>query len=671
VAGGGGAAGIAGLNGTAGVAGGGSPGGGGNGGAGGAGPTGSAVTINNFGSIQAAGNGVRVTVTVANSPIQINNSGFLSGATFGVFAFGATSIGIANSGTIITGANGRSIQTNDNATINNTGTIDGTLAMFGSGNLLTNSGLITITNAGTPVGAVHQVNGTFTQTGAGTLALRVDPAGGHDTLKVTGTANLGGTLGAALQAGAYAANTSYLGVVTATNPIATQFGSAVAFAPGTTTPSPFFTVTAIYKPNAVDLNLTRSFAAVAGETLNQRAVALALDRGSSFPLSANGAALIANLQQVSSVKVFDALSGEGITGAQSAAFLAGDMFLQTLDQQTRVLDGSRIIVPAMPSTPLGYAEDSKRKKAMEAWAANLPVKAPPLPVRPAASWSVWGSYFGAAQKINRDDPQVIGTAEFNGSTNGGAFGVDYLAASDLLFGFGVGGSASRFNIDQRLTTGNADGLHIGGYARKNWSSAYVTAVASYSRFDNNTRRTIAGVGPVETATGAFSSDQFGGRLEFGNTWSVAQHNFTPFAAIQALHLRQDAFVENSVVAGSGLPGILGLSVTEQTTTSVPSFLGVRYDTRVAFGNGVVWSPYLAASWVHEFNPVRPLTSSFVSIPTAAFTVDGARPASDSARLEGGSFLTLYRNLSFVGKFVTEISNRGYINGGTAGLRATW
>src|SRR4051794_21901160 len=38
---------------------------------------------------------------------------------------------------------------------------------------------------------------------------------------------------------------------------------------------------------------------------------------------------------------------------------------------------------------------------------------------------------------------------------------------------------------------------------------------TYSRFDNEVRRTIVGVGPSETATGRFAMDLLGARLEPG------------------------------------------------------------------------------------------------------------------------------------------------------------
>jgi outer membrane autotransporter protein len=96
----------------------------------------------------------------------------------------------------------------------------------------------------------------------------------------------------------------------------------------------------------------------------------------------------------------------------------------------------------------------------------------------------------------------------------------------------------------------------------------------------------------------------------GRSYALQWLNVTPFAAVQTSTLSQRGFTETSTAAG--LPGILGLTSQSQTTTSLPTFLGVQLDTRLALANGTVWSPFLRAAWVHEFNPDRSIANSFVS-----------------------------------------------------------
>ena len=54
---------------------------------------------------------------------------------------------------------------------------------------------------------------------------------------------------------------------------------------------------------------------------------------------------------------------------------------------------------------------------------------------------------------------------------------------------------------------------------KSWGAWYAAATASFARFNNSSTRSIAGVGPTETASGRFDRDQFSARFEFG--WIMA------------------------------------------------------------------------------------------------------------------------------------------------------
>jgi hypothetical protein len=56
----------------------------------------------------------------------------------------------------------------------------------------------------------------------------------------------------------------------------------------------------------------------------------------------------------------------------------------------------------------------------------------------------------------------------------------------------------------------------------------------------------------------------------------------------------------------------------------PSLRIANLDARWALTNGMVWSQFVRAAWVHEFRPDRSIRSSFVSVPGTLFPVDGAR-----------------------------------------------
>jgi outer membrane autotransporter protein len=178
-----------------------------------------------------------------------------------------------------------------------------------------------------------------------------------------------------------------------------------------------------------------------------------------------------------------------------------------------------------------------------------------------------------------------------------------------------------------------------------------------------------GVGPTETAQGSFASDQLGGRLEIGRAFNFGNVSVTPFAAVQAARLWQGGYTETST-AGTAL-GVLGLSYAAHSVSSLPVFLGAKFDGRVDFGNGVLWSPFVHAAWVHEFEPSRDITATLTSLPVPAFTVAGASAASDAARLDLGSRLAINRWWEVSARVTGEFSNLGQSYSGMGALKASW
>ncbi|WP_027522200.1 autotransporter domain-containing protein [Bradyrhizobium sp. Ec3.3] len=630
------------------------------GGSNGAHSAGVILTMNNnftnTGSITAAGTS-STGVLVAGDGNSVTNSGTI--VATGTHGFGVRIDGngntLVNTGTIKGGSNGHSLfspGTTGNVITNN-GTLDGAMFFLGAGtsNSLTNNGLITITDAAMVLGQGNiAFGGAFTQTAQGTLALRVDNAGNSDGL-LANSAQLGGTLRAVLQPGLYGSSTTYTNVVQSGTSVAGQFSSVISS-------SAFFTAAATYSTNSVDLTLTRQgFGAVAGETANQRAVGNALEAGYSPSLTGATATFYSQLLQAGSVRVLDQLSGEGTSGTQNTAFAAGSMFGRTMDDQMDAWrTGHR--GEAAGSGALGYASERPVTSVFNA------LKAPPL-VEP--QWHAWASGFGAGQSLSGD--AAVGSASFSDRVAGGSIGVDHLLNPDLLVGIAAGGSSATFSVDDRATSGRLDGAHVGGYAMQRFGAAYVSAQLAYSHFNNSTTRTITGIGADEIAKGSFGSDQLGGRLEIGRTYDFSQVSMTPFAAVQAARLWQAAYTETST-AGTA-PGVLGLSYTSRFVSSLPVFLGTKFDGRFNVGNGMMWMPFANVAWVHEFSPTRDVTASLITLQAPAFTVEGARAASDAGRVELGSRLALNRWSELSARFTGEFSSAGQSYAGMGALKVSW
>jgi outer membrane autotransporter protein len=532
----------------------------------------------------------------------------------------------------------------------------GGAAGFSTG--LCNSGMCVTGGTVAPVGMLS-IQGNYTQTG-GLLQFELAPTGANGLLAVSKTATLGGTLDVTVRAGLYGVSTPYT--------LLTASAIDGKFAQSISSPlSAFLSFSGpMYSPTSVGVTLTRTpFGAVAGLNANQRAVGNALESAYATTLTGPAATLYTNLLMTGTPQALSQLSGEGTTAAQNATFASGRMFDSLLMDQGafwrsgETADSNGV---TFREAPLAYAPEKKNKAAS---AAFKELKAPP--VYQPRTWRVWSGGFGGVQSFNGD--ASIGSADARSAAAGGAMGFDYQVDPTRLVGVAVGGSDSHFSVPDRATSGNLVGGHVGAYGVASWGALYAAGVLSYSRFDNEVTRTIAGVGPPETATGRFASDLFGARLEVGRSYALPWLNVTPFAAVQTATLWQRGFTETS--AADGLPGILGLSYQSHTTTSLPTFLGVQLDTRWALTNGMVWSPFVRAAWMHEFRPDRSIAGSFVSVPGALFAVDGARAWSDALKINAGSRLALNQYASLFASFDGEFANSGHSYAGRGGVRFSW
>jgi uncharacterized protein with beta-barrel porin domain len=656
---------------------------------------GDGTTVNNAGPISVGAGGVGIDVTFPYTGTDITGPAITNFGTI-IAGAGGTGVNFGDSGSLTNNGliraagdglgNGYSVFTCSctTTTITNAGTLDGKVQAEGVSTTFVNSGLITITdsNAVQPIAPFnfnisdfsHGGGGSFQQTAEGTLSLRVMPGAPAPIDSLLGdTVTLAGTLRASIQSGLYANTTITDAAVSLTGNgaavITTTFDHFVSS-------SPFFTVTPIYNTgdpssyNFLSLQLDRiPFGSVPGATPNEQAVGNALEAAYSPSLDPGSVPgqFFANLFNITSVSVLDQLSGAGTAAAQDASFSAASLFGGTMLQQGLAwLDGTFAGAGIAVGGPLGYSAPSAGKLADKpGYDAFAAIHRPDAPI---GRWRAWGLGFGATRTT--DGQASAGTANQSTNAFGGSFGADHEIAADFLAGFAVGGSRSQFSADSLSTSGHTDAALLGVYAIHRFGAAYLAATMNYARTDTSTGRTITGVGATENATGRFAGDQLGGRLELG--WKHAMHGYsvTPFVAIEPATLWQHAYTESSTTVG-GAPGVLGLSYQANTITSFPMFVGAQFDARYQFSGGQVLTPYLRASWVHEFKPDRSITASFTSIPGTNFTAEGARAAAESARIDAGGALSLSRTTALFFNLNGEVSDRSQSIAGMGGARVTW
>ncbi len=489
---------------------------------------------------------------------------------------------------------------------------------------------------------------------------------------VTGLATLGNaTVYVAASAGSFAMNTQYT-ILNATGGFA---GSR--FSPTVTTNKAFLAPALSYDTNNVFLTILPSAPVTAANGTTVPDYRTAATTGNQLNIASgltyagilnSGAGPILNaLNQLTvpqAQAAFDSLTGEGISGAQNAAFTAGRLFTGGIADQILLFGGApnSVVVPTAPAAAtLAYAPT-------QAFATPIRVREPLPASRPLYSWRAWGVGYGASQTINAN--AVLGNAQQRIGMGGGAVGVDYTWAPGMLTGIAVGGSDGSFSVGARQTSGSTTGGHAAWYTLAEFGNVYAASTTSVSVFGNRTTRTVGGFGGLngEILRGNFTSTEFRSRVEFGYRFGIAQGvTLTPFYAVEAAKLRSDGFTETPL-AGAG---IFALNVRGQTASSVPMFFGARLTGDLDLGNGMRLRPSVQAAYVAEFAPVRNQIAGLANLPGAAFIADGARPARASVQVKTGAELALLDNVAISANFDGEFSNRSNTYAGKGAIKVRW
>jgi uncharacterized protein with beta-barrel porin domain len=505
---------------------------------------------------------------------------------------------------------------------------------------------------GSAIGPTLAVNGPVSFAAGSTYAVRIAGAA-NDSITATGAATIGG---------ASVASTITSFTLGQKNTILTASAINGTFASPSSN-SAFVSTVLSYDPTHVFESILGNagggsainFTTVA-QTQNQFNFAVGLNNAGT--LNGIGGPILGAISLLSAPQaraVFDALDGEGITGAQNLALGMSHQFTATITDQT-VFFGSSGAVGSNASN--SFASSPR---------PPITTKALPAPLPSAPEWRVWASGFGAGQTISGDPG--AGFASQSNTIAGGALGVDYRFWPSTLIGFATGGSDGYFSVNDRATSGSTTGGHVAIYLLTSFGQAYLQGTTSASFFDNSTTRAIAGFGALgaEVEHASFASHEFRSRYEVGYRFNVFSGVLTPFTALEWARLYTNGFTETPA-AGAGL---FALSVAAQTIDSVPFFAGARWTNSIAVGNGMWLTPSLQAAWVHEFDPVRNQTGALVNLPGALFLTNGAQPASDAAELKAGAELLVRANVRLSANFEGEFSNRGNTYAGKGAVKVSW
>ena len=519
----------------------------------------------------------------------------------------------------------------------------GVTVAVGPGNLATNDGLLS--PGGFQNIITTNLTGNYLQDASGTLGIDLDLDPSTDILNVSGTAVLSGRVfvnlvdpltapGYALPGNHEELIVSAAGGVTNAGLTLHAFDTAVV-------------KYALAYPNKNDVDLTYVIDyAPSGLTKNQRSIGETVNAIQAAQKSPAFRAIATNLFYLPDVSTlggaYDSLSGEGAAGVQQTAFDSNDNFMNTIGDQIG-----------------GWLQEPQRS-----------IDHP---------WHLWLTpYNGSAQYPGDAN---AGSAHLSDSGYGFGLGIDRQILPSAVLGAAIGVSESWFNVSGRQSNGSLQGFHAGLYGGWHSDLVYVTGTVSYNNF-NNLEHRLADIpsvtlpasyfidGPYivpgfeEFLSGRSRASSIGGQFEAGYRGSVGIFDITPYVGLNfgALHL--DPFTEKN---GSS-PSLIGLSFASQNVTSLPSFVGVQFDTTTEVSDTAVLRSWLRAAWKHEFDTSRVTEASFVSAPGYEFSVQGAEPPADAAVARIGVEMIVQGNVSIFASVNGELGKGTHSYSGTGGMK---
>ena len=564
----------------------------------------SGLTVISAGTLQ-LGNGGSTGSLGTN---QVINNGVLAfnrtnALTFANVISGSGSLTHLGSGSLtLSGTNTYSGGT----TVNGGGTLQViNAAALGSGDFNLANGRLQVSSSSS-AGLTINIGGNYVQGASGTLELGIggSVAGSNqfDQLKITGGANLDGTLHVNSFNNYQAKHTDKIELIVATGGLSGTFSTFT----NDITHSVLLTPELVYDADSVTLEWNQmsflSFLAASNVnlTVNQAAAAVAVD---SILTSTNATdvALVNHLNYLPDLTnglpaAFDQVAPEELTAMMGAAFSAmdaqGNQFLRRVANLQ--LDYQRLY-----QSTLGRR--TKTRAEFDAY-VNRP----------------WDLYF----ELPFNSASVASDANAPGydlSSSGFTVGGDGRLSENVIVGAGInylktagdpdsGGSVDMDTLSAQVyaTWFNATGLHFEGLVG-----------AGLNSYDT-LRQGVGGV-----ASGSADGMGFTTVIGGGYNWENGPWQFGPSLAFQYMNASIDEFTES----GSLSP----LRVDSQSEDAAHSQLGlsVRYNHQV----GDSWTfitPEFSLAWRHDFlDESIALNSQFASGAGSSFVINGAEMGGDS------------------------------------------
>ncbi|GAA4452881.1 autotransporter domain-containing protein [Novipirellula rosea] len=431
---------------------------------------------------------------------------------------------------------------------------------------------------------------------------------------------------------------------------------------GYDTHSAFFTLVA----NSTDY-------ATVGGWGNRRAVGLYIDQNSTGA-SGDFASVLDAFSMLTTAQVqsgLGQLSGD-VYGSGSQVMIQGtSQLIGTIGGQLRsgLFGGGAAsgggFASAMPSpSPAASASGSGVALVSYAEASQTPCDVLIAPTcRAAYHWRGWMTGYGLGGSAESDG----NAAGIDYGLGGTTFGIERDLGDRVRLGFFggyVGSSVSADNINQTV---RSDGGNFGSYLTHTSGRHYGIAMGGLQFDDFDSDRTIQVGGLTRTANGDSDGWQGFAYGERGlNLQLTRSHQWQPFAGLQYVYARQNAFAETGA-------GSMNLAMAGIDTHSLRSNLGSRLQWQPwSSRRGWAITPEIRGSWMHEFlDTTSVVNAQFAGVGGAGFTANGLDLGRDWAIVGGGFAARPSDRWELRADYNTQFNDRQVFHVGSGTLSYSW
>ncbi|MCI5075492.1 autotransporter domain-containing protein [Oricola sp.] len=526
-------------------------------------------------------------------------------------------------------------------TINNAGTITGSILLGGGvnsfnnlaggrfnsgvtvdlgGGVLRNSGTIA---PGSSIGTTNLLGGLVLES-TGVLDIEIAGDGTADRIDATGTATIAGTL-----------SVFGLGYPTGfpnaqTYTILTADGGVTGTFDTVTDNLPDVDVVATYSANAVNIGYTRDGTGPTPPNYSDKSIlADSLEGG-----------LLAG-------RLFDEMLQMRMNGLQLAASLGGRSMDDALGYASMYAGlGDQDSTIGMLGAAPGVSGDDN-----QVWPAT----------------AFWLGGLGGYGSVNESSV----SPGFDQATGGLAAGFDFAGhmGSGTLLG-GIAGGYSVSNLDKRLAAADIKTIHFGAYASFLDGPLLVSGALSYGFQNYEISRTI----PIEGAAPAFAMASTSGGVfaasaqasyDIASTLGLGGSHglrIAPVLSVDHVHVQRDGYVETGA-------GILNLTVDNSSFARTFLGAGLEFAARFETASGMIITPSGSVKYSHGFGAdAATVNSSIAGAAAADFTDVGASLGDHILDLSAGLGISVSENVSVNAAYRATLSSSSTSHRGQISLR---